>query len=292
MKAIGAVGAVALFGSCSGGKAKTVDSQIRMSAEREVRELPLPSVPEIITDPADRASYAVRHFWDAFDAANHSESLDSAFMEQTFANFIGLLPYASDEARDSAVEAFVEHCASDREVYELAVYISRHYLDDPNSPMRNEELYIPFLRRYSADLRLSESARERTRYRLEQAMKNRPGTRASDFGLITRDGRTSTLLRELEDTTLVVFYDYDCEHCKETVARLEDPALGVRYPVMAVEVTEDLEGWEATKGSMPEWWKVCFASDPLDGESYYFPALPSLYLLTGDGTVLIKDGTL
>ena len=256
------------------------------------RELALPTVPESITDPGERAAYAVVHFWDALDVADHSQSLDSAFMEQTFANFAGLLPYATEEARRKGVEAFADRCSADAAVYDLSVYIARHYLDDPNSPMRNEELYIPFLERFASDPRLSEAKRERSAYRLEQAMKNRPGTRAADFRLVTREGGTSTLLRELGDTTLVVFYDYDCEHCKETVARLEDPATGVRYPVMAVEVTEDREGWDSTKSGMPAGWKVCFATDPLDGESYYFPALPSIYLLAGDGTVIVKDGAL
>ncbi|MDE6511840.1 MAG: DUF5106 domain-containing protein, partial [Muribaculaceae bacterium] len=286
--------AVGVIMSGCGSKANTAvktDTAVNATASSP-RELALPEVPESITDPEDRAAYAVGHFWDSLDPGVHAQSLDTAFMEQTFANFIGLLPYAPEQAREQAVGAFADKCSADAAVYDLAVYIARHYLDDPNSPMRNEELYIPFLRRFAGDTGLSEAKRERAAYRLEQAMKNRPGSRATDFGLVTREGRTSTLLRELGDTTLVVFYDYDCEHCKETVARLEDPAMGVRYPVMAVEVTEDREGWDSTKAGMPTGWKVCFATDPLDGEGYYFPALPSIYLLAGDGTVIIKDGAL
>lgn len=265
------------------------------SARNEVvagqRELALPSVPDSITLPEERVAYAARHFWDALDVTDHTQSLDTAFMEQTFANFIALLPYAADDVRKEAATVFADKCTADSSVYDLAVHITQHYLDDPNSPMRNEELYIPFLERFSTDPKLSEQKRERAVFRLEQAMKNRPGTRATDFRLATREGRTTTLLRELRDTTLVLFYDNACEHCKETIERLQDPAMGIRYPVMAVDVTEDRDGWDATKGGMPVGWEVCFATDPLDGESYYFPALPSIYLLSPDGRVIVKDGS-
>lgn len=255
-------------------------------------ELPLPVVPEGISDPGERAAYAVTHFWDALDVADHSLSLDTAFMEQSFANFIGLLHYAPADAREKAIGAFIDRCVPDKTVYDLAVYLSQLYLDDPNSPMRNEEIFIPFLKRYAEDSRLPEATRVRSQYRLVQAMKNRPGTKAADIRLIMRDGRTSTMLGELRDTTLVFFYDYDCDHCKETVARLQDPMMGVRYPIMAIEVTGHREGWDATKATMPGNWNVGFATESLDGETYDFPALPSLYLLTAGGTVLIKDASL
>ncbi len=216
------------------------------------RELELPRVPASMTDPAERAAYATGHFWDALDPADHTLSLDSAFMEQSFANFIGLLPYANEEAREKAIGNFTDKCAEDAAVYDLAVYIAQHYLDDPNSPMRNEELYIPFLRRFASDSMLGEAMQERAKFRLEQARKNRPGMKAANFRLEMRDGRTSTLLREVNDTTLVLFYDYDCDHCKETVARLQNPDVGLPYSIMAIEVTEQREGWDATKGDMPE----------------------------------------
>ena len=281
----------AISWSCNGGKNATgAPANIMATESQTVKELPLPDVPPSITEPEERAAYAVRHFWDSLNPSDHTQSLDTALMEQTFANFISLLPYATEDARNEAVTAFTDRCSTDSDVYDLAAYISHHYLDDPNSPMRNEELYILFLRRFASDPKLTEAKRERAAYRLEQAMKNRPGTKTADFRLLTREGKASTLLRELKDTTLVIFYDYDCEHCKETVARLEDPAAGVKYPVVAVEATEDKDGWDATKAGMPKEWTICFATDPLDGESYYFPALPSLYLLAGDGTVIVKDG--
>lgn len=293
MLLFGLVAIISALG-CGGGKKSQISSAKGNEniGQARLSELPLPDVPNNITDPSERASYAVSHFWDALDVADHSLSLDSAFMEQTFANFVGLLPYAPDGVWEEAIGTFVKRCAADPQVYDLAAYIARHYLDDPNSPMRNEELYIPFLRLFAADSSLSEAVRERSKFRLEQALKNRPGMKATDFRMVMRDGRNTTLLRELGDTTIVLFYDYDCEHCKETVGRLQDPATGIRFPIMAVEATEEREGWDATKGDMPAGWKVGFATEPLDGESYYFPALPSVYLLSGDGTVIVKDGVI
>lgn len=284
--------AAMLSTGCRGKTGNPAAPPVTDAAPREAPALPLPQPPAHITDPGERARYAALHFWDPLNPSDHTVSLDSALMEQTFANYIALLPYLNEQTLRQSVGAFADKCSGDKEVYDLAVYIAHHYLDDPNSPLRSEEIYIPFLERFASDPGLPETTRERSAYRLSQAMKNRPGMRAADFRLVSREGRTSNLLRELSDTTLVLFYDYDCEHCKETVTRLADPAAGVRYPVVAVEVTEDREGWDATKSDMPQGWNVCFAAEPIDGEAYYFPALPSAYLLAPDGTVLIKDASL
>lgn len=56
-----------------------------------ITELPLPSVPSGITTTEDRAAFVARHFWDALDFRSDPLAVDTAFMEQNFANFISVL---------------------------------------------------------------------------------------------------------------------------------------------------------------------------------------------------------
>ena len=68
------------------------------------------------------------------------------------------------------------------------------YLYDPNSPMRNEEFYIPVLEALIASPALDETAKIRPQARLELAQKNRLGTKALNFTYTLDSGAKGTLL--------------------------------------------------------------------------------------------------
>ena len=276
--------------------------------------LPMPAIPDSLRTVEDRAAYFVTHYWDAMDFEDTSLSLDTAFVEQNFSNFIALLPVAPTAVADSAVGSLLARSAAEPRAFELLVATADNYLDHPNSPMRNEETYILFLRHLLAPsvvspALLTESSRLRLEHRLEEALKNRPGTRAADFRFVTRQltggdggvdgenpavavGPETTLLKSLAAArqTLVVFYDPDCEHCKEIMRQLATADLPTDVNVLAIAVETDRESWEMTAGSLPLSWTVGFATTPIvDQELYSFPAAPTLYLLDGDGTVIMKD---
>jgi len=57
-----------------------------VSAEEKTEplELPLPTVPNSLVTPRDRAGYVMMHFWDALDATDTVRSLNKDFWEQNF----------------------------------------------------------------------------------------------------------------------------------------------------------------------------------------------------------------
>lgn len=280
-----------LSGGCSRGEASDdKDKLICVLSSDSESGLPLPAVPDSLQFPEQRSRYAVIHFWDALPGVDPALRSDTAFMEQSFSNFIALLPYVPEAVADTAVVRLVSHVRPVLSDYTLLAEIARKYLDDPNSPMRSEEIFILFLRRFADDPALPEHMRLRAADRLAQAMKNRPGTAAADFRLVTRDGRRSSLLHLIADTTIVMFYDPDCAHCREITGHLIDMTPTLRYPVVAVDVAGDRSLWNSTKDSLPDAWQVAFATDPVDDdEIYVLPALPSFYLIAPDATVLLKD---
>lgn len=250
------------------------------------------SVPhEERADPAEQLSYALSHFWDSVEFSDTTVSLDRDFMEQKFANYIALLPYFDSIQAQSSVAAMMTGASKDGEVYKMMCEIAEHYLDDPNSPMRSEELYVLFLRHIAESERCDEAQRERASHRLRQAAKNRRGSRCADFRIFDRRGVSTTLHEVIAaDTTLVMFYDPDCSQCKELTGRLRESPSSSRFPILAVDVAGNRGLWDATKADLPENWRVAFALDPVDDEEIYvLPALPSFYLLAPDGTVLLKD---
>jgi len=254
-------------------------------------ELPLPAVPDSLAEPSARAGYAIEHFWEAMDFDNRRLSLDTAFMEQNFANFLGLAAMAGHDARSMAVGQLMDRAAvGGREPYEFLCGIVEKYLADPNSPMRDEDMYILFLDRMAVDDLLGEAGRLQAAHRLAVASRNRPGMRAADFAYMTADGKR----RRLHDGasgpggTLLMFYDPDCDRCKAVVAMLGEVQLPDGMRLLAVDVEDDRALWEKTRGGFPPEWTTGFAAESLD-ELYSLPALPVFYLLDGDGRVVLKD---
>ena len=64
------------------------------------------------------------------------------------------------------------------------------YLYDPNSPLRNEEMYIAVLEYLTESSSLSDVEKIRPAHLLELALKNRIGTPATDFTYTLANGKT------------------------------------------------------------------------------------------------------
>lgn len=255
-------------------------------------QLPLPAVPDSLTTPELRAAFVSAHFWDAMDWQDHNLSLDTAFMEQNFANYLSILPYADDAARRRSVASLMQSAAADREAHAFLAWVAEHYLADPNSPMRSEDIYILFLEEFAKSPLFDEAKKTRYEYQMERAMKNRPGSPAADFAMAERDGKRLTLLKAAaeKEGTLVLFYDPECEYCKEILGEIAKWRFPDGVQVLAIDVTGDAARFERTKGNYPREWRVTFATDPIeDDDLYVFPALPSIYLLDGEGRVILKD---
>lgn len=96
-------------------------------------ELALPTVPDSLRTPAERADYILLHFWDAMEWGDSAVVRDGAWMEQTFVNFASLIPYASSAAAlDSAFTTLFDRAQTDMEAYRLllvsptAIFMSRN----------------------------------------------------------------------------------------------------------------------------------------------------------------------
>lgn len=248
-------------------------------------------IPDSLSTDEQRAAYFVTHFWDAMDFHNRSLSLDTAFIEQNFSNFIALLPIVSDKTADEAIEGLITKATVDKEALDLLIRTADLYLDHPDSPMRNEETYIHFLRHFLEIGALPESVKNRYEYRLAQAMKNRPGSAAPNFRVEIRDGRTSDFHSLLAgDENLVMFYDSDCDHCKEISQRLAEMQFEGDVRVIAIDVACNRQMWDKRRDSLPKGWIVVYDLDNIDErELFYLPALPTFYILGPDGVIIAKD---
>lgn len=289
---------------CSGAKQSTAanaaPARVQPAAGEEVATLPLPEIPSTITNPGKRAEYAVAHFWDAMDFADTARSCDTAFIEQNFANFASLLPLIDlPTVLTPAAKALMSRAEVNRDAYNLLAETADKYLYDPDSPMLNEEAYIPFLEAITGGTFIDNALRARYNAQLEDALKNRPGTRANDFEIVMHSGEKSTLLKECRgaNAVIVLFYDPECSNCARLVSEMNgDGALraaivGGRVKIVAIYPDGDEGEFAASAGKIPAKWTdaMSIGGRVSEEELYSLRAMPSLYLLDGNGKVVLKD---
>ncbi len=266
---------------------------------------PYPEPPAMVTDPTQRASYAVLHFWDKYFEApsRYSEGLT----EQAFANYVTLLqlaPLGSAARAQDTLLSRAERSEAARDtasrMLERILMLEEKYLYDVNSPFRNEEFYLPVLRHILAWPDIQPETRARAQHDLPLFSLNRLGEVAADFTYTLRNGRTGTLHSIQADRILMFFSNPGCENCKEIIealsnsmavqAQLQDGTL----KVLNVYPDEDLSEWFAYMSHYPKSWINAFDAECIiRGDTIYsLRAIPSLYLLDSEKRVICKDAPL
>lgn len=237
------------------------------------------------------------NFWDTIRV--DSASLKMAEVEQSFANFVALLGRDGDSTHiANAVTSLLQKSCDEGSLTQV-LELADHYLYDPNSPLLNEDLYMPFLEAYLTMPNIGKAEEERTRFTISRIHDNRPGTLPPDFGFVMRDGFTTTLRNYSQSMahTLVVFYDPECENCKGVIEMMkEDEHLNRAIEqgnlrVLAVYAEGDTAVWKHSSSYIPSNWRdVCVEEEPekvLD--EYNVRARPTLYLIAPDGRISLKD---
>ena len=257
-----------------------------------------PEIPAMISSAEERAVYLGRHYWDLYDFRDTLLVSAREVTEPAFANYLSVLGRLSPEERKISVGTLLDRASEgDSTVFGRFVDLFDKYLYDPNSPFRNEELYIPVLEYMVASSRVPEIEKVRPRDRLAWALRNRVGTRANDFTYTLASGATGTLYGIKADYTILFFNNPDCPACKQMREEISASPLLTRgieegkIKVLAVYPDEDLTAWRNYRKHIPsEWINAYDATLTLrNGELYDLKAIPTLYLLDRDKRVLLKD---
>ena len=263
-------------------------------------ELPLPMIPDSLESSEKKADYALAHFWDEMDFTDTVRSHSQEFIEQNFVNFIVLFPYASEQGLQEGINKLIYKAGVDSVAFNLLAKTADLYLYEPNSPYFSEEYYLMFLNRLTKSVNLDEPIKERLNFQLKAAMKNRPGTITADFSFITYDNKKYSFHNLKEDTEqiLLLFYDPDCDNCKESLKilsadkDLQQSIEEKKLSVIAIYAGDDKKLWKETVNEMPGTWTVGMDTGDINkNDLYELRALPSLYLLDKGKNVILKDAS-
>ncbi len=256
------------------------------------------TVPAMIATPEARAQYLALHYWDRFDFKS-ADNLRSDFTEQMFGDFITCLGNTTMTTAAKALTALMDKASANTVAYERFAALAELYLYDPNSPIRNDEYFIPVLRHLTASPRIDATTKGRYRTLLEIALRNRPGTVAADFTCTTAKGTQYRMHAVAAEYLLLYFYNPDCNNCREinrwlthsaSVAGMQSSG---KLKILAVYPDGELSLWRKHLAEIPASWLCGYDKGTAirNNDTYDLKAIPTLYLLDRNKKVLLKDTT-
>ena len=296
------IGFILLLASCRAkpGTAEAMESAPTDSTVIQARVFPFPEIPATLTEPEARKSYLLTHYWEQFDFADTTLVNNRDVTEQGFVNFIALLLDGTtpEELTHESLENWCAGFVGKDHARKVLTQTADDYLFNPNSPFYNEALYGLYLETMLGVLPQTDAMRSAYRFKLELVKRNNVGDKATDFTYYQPDGMRRTLATTSvkNDRLLLMFYDPECEPCHEVLLQMAaDTALAEavrtgKLSVLAVYTEGNDEAWRKALPDMPGGWTVGNDREAVKtGALYDLKAMPSLYLLDGSKTVLLKD---
>ena len=143
----------ATVASCAGGTARQAAPENRAEGVEteavqqvvtgEEEPFPFPDIPEVMTDPDERRSYLLQHYWDRYDFADTTLLQRDGVTEQGLVNYVALVGTHPDRAEaDGAVDGFCRKMAAGEQSRQVFASLLEKYLYDPMSPLRDDALYV------------------------------------------------------------------------------------------------------------------------------------------------------
>ena len=279
----------------------------------QFQALPFPDVlpPAMMEDPQDRVEYMALNTWNKFTDPSREYPSDSTLVsgvrkddvEQKFATWCQILDMAGQKSAHKAINKLYdaalacEKVNASSNVFETFTELVDKYFFDPNSPYRNEDYYGFYVERLSTYPGLAPEMKGKYDRHARLCALNRVGTKAADFRFADRRGKMHTLYGVKAPYTLLFFSNPGCEACMNIINVLKgEPAISEmiasgNLAVLNIYIDEDLEAWRSYMPIYPENWYNGFDPDfVIRAEQLYnVRAIPSLYLLDADKTVILKD---
>lgn len=258
-----------------------------------------PDIPAMITDPNARLSYFTEHYWDDYNFADSLLINNDSISGSAIAGYISLM-----ELSDSATLRTNIHKVLDRamcESYDNFLefnHLLENYLYDPNSPLRNEELYIPILEYLTQNERIDPMDKLRPESQLKIALKNRVGALSTDFEYTLKNGEKRMMHAIDSRYTILFFNSPDCEECARVKSYMLSSSAIVdghdsgELQILALYPDSDVALWRGAD------YDSIIINSYDDGQQithkslYDLRAIPTLYLLDNEKRVVLKDCTI
>lgn len=204
-------------------------------------------------------------------------------------------PNAQSSSVSEAVERLMQQAENQPPLYDYLLHEAEELFFNATSPWRNEELFLHILQ-YDLDHHGSTFKGNRREYLYRLISRNRVGQPAYDIRLQMRNGSRQRLSDFSGRYLLLVFFDPECGPCMEVLnllRRSTDIDQLIRHDrliLLTVYTDHHPETWAEIKTHFPMQWQVAIDADQVVEDQHYdLKAMPTLYLLSPQQRVILKD---
>lgn len=217
--------------------------------------------------------------------------------ELALKNFV-LSTRASDREKSlKKLDSVLLYAEDDSLVFSKTMEYLEVPLGSPNSSHRNDTLYFCLLQFKTQSKWIDSTVKKIAVQRKMMIIRNKPGTFASEFVYITPAGDKKNLSDLRVKYTLLYFYNPECHACIEMRSALASSKVISQQiekkdlKVLTIYIDRDEQVWLDHLKEIPDTWINGRDIDEyLHKNSVYdLRAIPTVYLLARDKTVLLKD---
>lgn len=259
----------------------------------------LPEIPSLIWADSLRQAYLAENFWTNFDFADTTKAANGGETEQIFSAFATLLKQVPSRSARNGIRKMMQAAGTGSQMVTCFMDLCETFFYDPNSQVRNEMLFMEALEAALASGKAEPTTGTRYRYLLTMCRKNLPGTRAANFRYTVASGKKSWMHAVKSDYLLLFFNNPGCHACEIAKSNLTASSVITQLlrsgilKILSVYPDEDLTEWQAAVPHLPASWINARDQNGLirNKELYDLKAIPTLYLLDKNKTVILKDAS-
>ena len=275
-----------------------------------MRAFPEVSIPTLYDSDDAVAGYIAQHWWDALltpgdwysdSVTVNGVALDNVMMAMgTYADCLSAIP-VKDAAKamgglHAKLEAYMRADTASS-AYRVIVNLVEKYLYDPNSPYRNEDIYLPFVKAVSESEFIPDEVRAGYAHAAEMCALNQYGTQVPDFRFKDINGRMHRFYDIKAEHILLFFSNPGCPACREIIehlngmAEVDEMIADGRLAIVNIYIDEELDEWKEYQSFYPKSWHNGYDPDYVIRTDllYNVRAIPSLYVLDSEKRVIMRD---
>ena len=231
------------------------------------QSFPYPALPDTLRSVEQRAGYLSEHYWDNYNFDDTLMLKSEEVTEQGFVNFIDILGRFSPAIAQKGIAGFTQRAFKNTAAKERFESLIEHYFENPQSPLRNDRVYLLFLEEMKNSPCFDEAEKERLAFKIKTTNKNLPGDIAINFNFKDENGKSHQLSDYRDQKVILYFYDPDCENCHKVSAWLKQQTIPADIKVLKI-----------------------IADNPIS-HIYSLRAMPTIFLLDKGNLVVLKDCT-
>lgn len=231
------------------------------------QSFPYPALPDTLRSVEQRAGYLSEHYWDNYNFADTLMLKSEEVTEQGFVNFIDILGRFSPAIAQKGIAGFTQRAFKNTAAKERFESLIEHYFENPQSPLRNDRVYLLFLEEMKNSPCFDEVEKERLAFKIKTTNKNLPGDIAINFNFKDENGKSHQLSDYRDQKVILYFYDPDCENCHKVSAWLKQQTIPADIKLLKI-----------------------IADNPIS-HIYSLRAMPTIFLLDKGNLVVLKDCT-